>query len=49
MPTMLSFVVIGFIWKLILSPLWGVAPSLLGGRRPQIPVRSLAGAGGTRR
>jgi raffinose/stachyose/melibiose transport system permease protein len=29
MPTMLSFVVIGFIWKLILSPLWGVAPSLL--------------------
>jgi raffinose/stachyose/melibiose transport system permease protein len=30
MPTMLSFVVIGFIWKLILSPLWGVAPSLLG-------------------
>ncbi|HWA51301.1 MAG TPA: sugar ABC transporter permease [Dongiaceae bacterium] len=29
MPTMLSFVVIGFIWKLILSPLWGVAPNLL--------------------
>ena len=29
MPTMLSFVVIGFIWKLILSPLWGVAPDLL--------------------
>jgi raffinose/stachyose/melibiose transport system permease protein len=29
MPTMLSFVVVGFVWKLILSPLWGVAPSLL--------------------
>ncbi|KAB8065253.1 carbohydrate ABC transporter permease [Janthinobacterium violaceinigrum] len=29
MPTLLSFVVVGFVWKLILSPLWGVAPSLL--------------------
>ncbi|MDY0872686.1 carbohydrate ABC transporter permease [Dongia rigui] len=29
MPTMLSFVVIGFIWKLILSPLWGVTPSIM--------------------
>src|SRR5262245_12383430 len=29
MPTMLSFVIVGFVWKLILSPLWGVAPSLL--------------------
>lgn len=29
MPTMLSFVVIGFVWKLILSPLWGVTPTLL--------------------
>ena len=28
-PTILSFVVIGFIWKLILSPLWGIAPSML--------------------
>jgi len=28
-PTILSFVIVGFIWKLILSPLWGVAPSLL--------------------
>ncbi|WP_181703936.1 carbohydrate ABC transporter permease [Chthonobacter albigriseus] len=28
-PTMLSFVIVGFGWKLILSPLWGVAPSLL--------------------
>lgn len=25
MPTMLSVVIIGFIWQLILSPLWGVA------------------------
>jgi raffinose/stachyose/melibiose transport system permease protein len=29
MPTMLSFVIVGFAWKLILSPLWGVAPTLL--------------------
>jgi len=29
LPTLLSFVVVGFIWKLILSPLWGVAPELL--------------------
>ena len=29
LPTMLSFVIVGFIWKLILSPIWGVAPSLL--------------------
>ena len=28
-PTVLSFVVVGFAWKLILSPIWGVAPSLL--------------------
>ena len=28
-PTLLSFVIVGFIWKLILSPLWGVAPNLL--------------------
>jgi raffinose/stachyose/melibiose transport system permease protein len=30
LPTMLSFVIVGFSWKLILSPLWGVAPTLLG-------------------
>jgi raffinose/stachyose/melibiose transport system permease protein len=29
LPTMLSFVIVGFAWKLILSPLWGVAPALL--------------------
>lgn len=28
-PTILSFVIVGFCWKLILSPIWGVAPSLL--------------------
>lgn len=28
-PTILSFVIVGFAWKLILSPLWGVAPTLL--------------------
>ena len=30
MPTMLSVVIIGFIWKLILSPLWGISESFLG-------------------
>ena len=29
MPTVLSVVIIGFIWQLILNPLWGVAESLL--------------------
>jgi raffinose/stachyose/melibiose transport system permease protein len=28
-PTILSFVIVGFAWKLILSPLWGVAPNVL--------------------
>lgn len=28
-PTILSFVVVGFAWKLILSPIWGIAPSML--------------------
>ncbi|UXY16322.1 sugar ABC transporter permease [Chitiniphilus purpureus] len=30
LPTLLSVVIIGFIWQLILSPLWGVAETLLG-------------------
>ncbi len=29
MPTMLSVVIIGFIWQLILSPLWGIAESFM--------------------
>jgi len=29
MPTMLSFVLVGFIWQLILSPLWGIAEGLM--------------------
>jgi len=29
MPTILSVVIIGFIWQLILNPLWGVAESIL--------------------
>ncbi len=28
-PAILSFVIVGFAWKLILSPLWGIAPWLL--------------------
>ncbi len=39
MPTMLSFVVVGFVWKLILSPIWGVTPSILAA----IGLRSLFG------
>jgi raffinose/stachyose/melibiose transport system permease protein len=30
MPTVLSVVIIGFIWQLILNPLWGVAKTMLG-------------------
>lgn len=30
MPTMMSVVIIGFTWQLILNPLWGVAESLMG-------------------
>lgn len=29
MPTMLSVVIVGFIWQLILSPIWGVAEGFL--------------------
>lgn len=29
MPTMLSFVIVGFVWQLILSPLWGVSRGFL--------------------
>lgn len=28
-PTVLSFVIVGFVWKLILSPVWGIAPGML--------------------
>ena len=28
-PTILSFVIVGFVWKLILSPIWGITPDLL--------------------
>jgi raffinose/stachyose/melibiose transport system permease protein len=28
-PTILSFVIVGFAWKLILSPIWGIAPAML--------------------
>ncbi len=29
LPTLLSVVVIGFIWQLILSPLWGITPAFM--------------------
>ncbi len=28
-PAILSFVIVGFVWKLILSPIWGIAPGML--------------------
>jgi raffinose/stachyose/melibiose transport system permease protein len=28
-PTMLSFVIVGFIWQLILSPLWGISEGVM--------------------
>lgn len=28
-PTLLSFVIVGFVWKLMLSPLWGVSKGML--------------------
>ncbi len=30
LPAMLSFVLVGFVWKLILSPLWGISEGLMG-------------------
>ena len=45
MPTMLSFVIIGFTWKLILSPIWGVSPTLLGAVGLQVAVRAVARQG----
>lgn len=36
-PAVLSFVLVGFIWKLLLSPLWGIAP----GAFDMIGLRSL--------
>jgi raffinose/stachyose/melibiose transport system permease protein len=30
MPTVLSFVLVGFIWRLILSPIWGISGDFLG-------------------
>jgi raffinose/stachyose/melibiose transport system permease protein len=29
MPTMLSFVIVAFVWRLILSPIWGITPDFL--------------------
>ena len=29
MPTLLSVVIVGFVWELILSPIWGITPSIL--------------------
>ncbi len=47
-PTILSFVIVGFAWKLILSPIWGIAPEHAGRRRAEVPLRALAGERGIR-
>ena len=30
MPTLLSFVLVGFVWQIMLNPLWGIAKDILG-------------------
>ena len=45
-PTILSFVIVGFVWKLILSPIWGVAPNHARPGRPEEPVHAVARQGG---
>ena len=42
LPTMLSVVIVGFAWNLILSPLWGVAEGALKAVGLGILVRALA-------
>ncbi|MGO7726333.1 hypothetical protein ACC675_37495, partial [Rhizobium ruizarguesonis] len=44
LPTLFSFVIVGFIWKLILSPIWGVAPWMLDliGLKFQLEIRDTA-------
>ncbi|TIW24277.1 MAG: sugar ABC transporter permease [Mesorhizobium sp.] len=37
-PTILSFVIVGFAWKLILAPLWNVIPSLIAVFKCDIPA-----------
>jgi raffinose/stachyose/melibiose transport system permease protein len=43
-PTVLSVVLIGFIWRLILSPLWGISDSFVGifGLKKAPPLLGLA-------
>ena len=48
-PTILCFVIVGFVWKLILSPIWGIAPGMLDARRPQVALRPVARPGGAPR
>ena len=47
-PTILSFVIVGFVWKLILSPIWGIAPGMLDAVGPEVALRALARQGGHR-
>lgn len=30
MPTLLSFVLVGFVWQIMLNPLWGIAKDIMG-------------------
>ena len=45
-PTILSFVIVGFVWKLILSPIWGIATRSCPAREPVVWWALGMGAGG---
>lgn len=45
LPTMLSVVIIGFIWQLMLNPFWGNCREHSRRRRPQAVFRSVARSG----
>ena len=47
MPTVLSVVIIGFIWQLILNPIWGIAEGILEAIGLG-PLQALAGPGADR-
>ena len=44
-PTILSFVIVGFVWKLILSPVWGVSKDMLSSVGLGVVVCAVAGQG----
>ena len=49
LPTMLSFVIVGFVWQLILSPLWGIPTRSAGSRGARIALPSVGSGWKARR